>query len=165
MGPENSTIHVRVPAVPGLIESVAVVEEADATAAALAALVVVAAAVLAALLVAATVLAAVLVLVTADALAVVDACVAALVALVTAVGTGAALVVAAELVTVAVPAPPHAARTPTAGNANAVPSACRRSVRREVKEEPDMSTPFLNPTDTSGVVSGRNPRSPLPVPV
>ncbi len=101
--------------------------------------------------------------VAADALADVAAEIAVLVALVTAVGTGAALLGAAELVAAAVlavteAAPPHAARTPIAGNATAAPSACRRSVRREVKDEPGMPTPLaLTNTD---IVTDPDLRSP-----
>jgi hypothetical protein len=105
--------------------------------------------------------------VAADALAVVAAeiaVLAVLVALVTAVGTGAALLGAAELVAAAVlavneAAPPHAARTPIAGNATAAPSACRRSVRREVKDEPGMPTP-LDLTNTD-VITAPDPGSPI----
>lgn len=104
--------------------------------------------------------------VAADALAVVAAeiaVLAVLVALVTAVGTGAALLGAAELVAAEVlavteAAPPHAARTPIAGKATAAPSACRRSVRREVKDEPGMPTPpALTNTD---IVTDPDLRSP-----
>jgi hypothetical protein len=99
--------------------------------------------------------------VAADALAVAAAELAVLAA---AVGTGAALLGAAELVAAAVlavteAAPPHAARTPIAGNATAAPSACRRSVRREVKDEPGMPTP-LDLTNTD-VITAPDPGSPI----
>ena len=51
-----------------------------------------------------------------------------------------------------------AAGTPIAGKATAAPSACRRSVRREVKDEPGMPTPLaLTNTD---IVTDPDLRSP-----